>query len=240
MPTIYQLDNAGLAVRTSSELWLVDALHGGAKSYGGLTQDALALMGALARGAKMPVRLFLTHLHADHASADAIRLFAARHPLAVYAADPAIKDWDLGGAALHLLPLDSQVHLADNSVRTITLPHLSPQEHNILHTALRLDVDGSSLFLSGDGMMDEHVFERNAEHILGVNAAVCLYSYAFTRRNLAFVRTHICPGRLVVNHFPVAAADEHDTLGRFEHFVAKEGRELSIIPFAQVGDKLYV
>ncbi len=238
--SLYQLDNAGFAIKTPEGLWLVDALHEGAKQYGGTSQAALALIRRLAEGIKEPVRLLLTHLHQDHATAGAIRAFADSAPLLVYGADPALQGWDLGKAGLHLLPLEKEAAIGRDRLFSLPLPHLNPQQFNILHTVLCLNIQGKTLFVSGDGMMDERIYQRHQDRIRGVDAAVCLYSYAFTRRNLAFVKEHIAPGTLVVNHFPEAARDEFDSLNRFRAFVEKAGEGLSILPFARVGDKLDV
>ena len=139
-----------------------------------------------------------------------------------------------------MLPLDANVFVGENRLRAIPLPHLSPQQFNILHTALRLDLGGASLFVSGDGLMDDHIFARHEALIKGVDAAVCLYSYAFTRRNLAFAKQYIDPVALVVNHFPDPDRDEHDSVNRFKAFSAKVNEGMRIIPFARVGDRLDV
>ena len=236
--SLYQLNNAGFAIRTESSLWLVDALHSGAKQYGGISSEALVLIRRLARGLNEPVRLLVTHLHPDHLGQQAVRGFAAEMPLEVYAADPATQNMSLGIAKLTLLPLDANFFIGKDRVYTIPVPHLSPQQFNILHTALRLDIGGVSLFVSGDGLMDEHIFERHARLIKRVDAAVCLYSYAFTRRNLAFTKAHINPGILVVNHFPLPAFDEYDSVNRFIAFSARENEGMRIIPFSEAGDRL--
>ncbi len=236
--SLYQLNNAGFAIRAENSLWLVDALHSGAKQYGGISAEALVLIRRLAQGLKEPVRLVATHLHPDHLGQQAVRSLAAEMPLEVYAADPDIKAMNLGAAGLTLLPLDASFYLGKDRVFAIPLPHLSPQQFNILHTALRLDIGGVSVFVSGDGLMDEHIYERHARLIQQVDVAVCLYSYAFTRRNLAFTKAHIDPGCLVVNHFPLPAYDAYDSVNRFISFTARENEGMRIIPFSQVGDRL--
>ena len=238
--SLHQLNNAGFAIRTADSLWLVDALHDGAKQYGGVSPEALTLIRRLAAGVVQPVRLIITHLHPDHLSARAVRSFAAEMPLTVYTADPEIEALNLGRAEGELLPLDANVFVGENRLRAIPLPHLSPQQFNILHTALRLDLGGASLFVSGDGLMDDHIFARHEALIKGVDAAVCLYSYAFTRRNLAFAKQYIDPVALVVNHFPDPDRDEHDSVNRFKAFSAKVNEGMRIIPFARVGDRLDV
>lgn len=237
---LYQLDNAGFAVTSGDRLILVDALHSGARYYGGLSQEALALIRSLAKGARKPVPLLVTHLHADHAGEKAIRETADEMPLKVYTADPAILAWDLGAAEAAVLPLDGDTNLGDARVRAILLPHLRPERYNILHTALRLDVGGASVFVTGDGLMDESIYGRNAPFIRGVDAAVCLYSYAFTRHNLAFVRGFIAPRILVANHFPYPDLDSSDTMNRFKVFLKKENEGMNIIPFMKVGDSLLI
>jgi len=237
---LYQLDNAGFAIKTRDSLYLIDALHEGSKIYGGLSLRATALIRELAEGLSAPVRLVVTHLHPDHAGAGSIRRFAAETPLEVLAADPEILSWDLGKAQVRLMALSEDYYLGMDRVRPIPLPHVSPERFNILHTALRLDAGGVSVFVSGDGLMDAAIFERNARHIKNTDAAVCLYSYAFTRRNLAFTRAHIAPKTLVVNHFPLPERDEFDSLNRFKAFTARESEGLRILPFVQAGDRLDV
>jgi glyoxylase-like metal-dependent hydrolase (beta-lactamase superfamily II) len=238
--SLYQLNNAGFVARTAESLWLVDALHDGAKQYGGISPEALTLIRRLAVGINEPVKLLVTHLHPDHLSARAVRSFAAEMPLTVYTADPEIEEMNLGQAQVALLPLDEHVSVGADRVRAIPLPHLSPQRFNILHTALRLDLGRASLFVSGDGLMDGHIFQRHEALIKGVDAAVCLYSYAFTRHNLAFTKQYIDPKILVVNHFPAPERDEYDSINRFRAFSAKNNEGMRIIPFAQVGDRLDV
>ncbi len=85
--SLYQLDNAGFAIKTPRACgWWTPCHHEGAKQYGGTSQAALALIRRLAEGIKEPVRLLLTHLHQDHATAGAIQAFADSAP--VYGADP--------------------------------------------------------------------------------------------------------------------------------------------------------
>ncbi|MDD3571939.1 MAG: hypothetical protein PHP07_03185 [Eubacteriales bacterium] len=237
---LYQLDNAGFAIASGDRLMLVDALHPGARFYGGLSREALALVRALVKGAKKPIPLLITHLHADHAGEKAIRETADEIPLKVYSADPAILAWDLGEAEAALLPLDGDIDLGGARARAIPLPHLRPERYNILHTALRLDVGRASVFVTGDGLMDESIYGRNAPFIRGVDAAVCLYSYAFTRHNLAFVRGFIAPRILVANHFPRPDLDSFDTMNRFKVFLKKENEGMNIIPFMKVGDSLLI
>lgn len=238
--SLYQLSNAGFAVKAPDSLWLVDALHDGAGQYEGTSPAALALIRRLAAEIRPPVRLLVTHLHPDHIGARAVRSLTAEMPLAVYAADPEILGMNLGPAEVALLPLDANHFIGKDRIRAMALPHLSPQQFNILHTALRVDIEGVSLFISGDGMMDERIYARNAAYIQAVDAAVCLYSYAFTRRNLAFVKAHIDPGELVVNHFPDPGQDAHDSLNRFKAFSLKENQGMRITPFARTGDSLSV
>ncbi|MDD4080080.1 MAG: MBL fold metallo-hydrolase [Eubacteriales bacterium] len=233
---LYQLDNAGFAIVSGNRLLLVDALHPGSRFYGGLSQEALALIRRLASGASKPVPLFITHLHADHAGEAAIRETATEIPLVVYTADPAILGWDLGAAEVTLLPLDEDAVIGDVLARAIALPHLRPERYNILHTALSLQVGGASVFVSGDGLLDERVYERNAPYIKGAGAAVCLYSYAFTRHNLAFAKAHIAPHILIANHFPHPDLDKFDTLTRFKAYIEKENEGMTIIPFSMAGD----
>lgn len=236
--SLYQLDNAGFAIKKPDSLWMVDALHQGYKQYNSTGPEALALIRRLAGETRPPVRLIITHLHPDHAGEEAIRAFAGSTPLAVYSADPEIRDWNLGGAELHLLPLDENFMIGGNSVRAIPVPHVSPERFNILHTALRLDVGGVSIFVSGDALTDARLFERSAPYIAGADAAVCLYAYAFTRRNLEFTGTYIRPRRLVVNHFPAPERDSFNTLARFADYTQKESLTMPVIPFVRVGDRL--
>lgn len=235
---LYQLDNAGIAITSGDRLMLLDALHPGNRHYGGLSQEAMALVRALANGAKKPIPLLITHLHPDHAGEASIRAAADEMPLSVFTADPAILGWDLGAAEVTLLPLDEDIAIDEVRVRAMLLAHLRPERYNILHTALRLDVGGARVFVSGDGLMDERVYEHNARYIKGADLAVCLYSYAFTRHNLAFVREFIAPRKLVANHFPHPDLDLFDTLNRFKAFVNKENEGLNIIPLIKAGERI--
>ncbi len=241
---ITSIANAGVLIEMGSEKLLVDAIHG-PEITDVYTPTEVDFLNVLA-GNRQPFwgikKLFFTHHHPDHFSAErTARVLAARPDIRVMADEATIHDifqycrdrnLPTPNSQTMAVPWSFPGHYSlqegDFKVEVVSFLHEGEIYTGVPMIGYIFTVGGESVFVAGDARLSE----GNMRHFPGpVDVALLPFPFVGTGRGCQLIRDYIKPRNVVAIHIPEPERDRNQYLPHTLNYYEKEKDNLPPVTF---------